>query len=94
MAVLESVPRLLAEAQTTMDPIETTLIQQMSRYTDSQNIAQWNRWITDALAESCTTGGLVLVVEKQLKNSGCIRRGLLSSFSYRFRIFRSPRQII
>ena len=74
---VESVPRLLAEAQTTMDPIETTLIQQMSRYTDSQNIAQWNRWITDALAESRTTGGLVLVVEKAAQEFRLYQKGLL-----------------
>lgn len=73
---------LLQQAQNTMHPVETFLIHQMSRYSNSHNIAEWNRWVTDTVEQSRRSSGLVIVVSKASQEFLLYQKGLLrQSFS-------------
>ncbi|MDH5563693.1 MAG: L,D-transpeptidase [Nitrospirota bacterium] len=81
-AQVDQVPHLLQQAQNTMRPIETLLIHQMSRYSDSHNIAKWNRWVADTIAPTRHSGELVMVVIKASQEFRLYQKGLLrQSFS-------------
>ncbi len=74
---LDAVPRLLTQAQNALRPVEMLLIRQMNRYTDGQEIAQWKRWVKDAVEYSRRTGGLVIVVIKASQEFRLYQNGIL-----------------
>jgi len=74
---LDSVPNLLKQVQDAMHPVEALLIQQMRRYTDRQNLDQWNRWVTEAVDHSRHSSSLLMVVIKASQELRVYQNGLL-----------------
>lgn len=77
---LEPIPNLLTQAQNAMHPIETLLIGQMSRYTDQENLTQWNRWVGDIIEQSRQTKSLAIVIVKASQEFRLYQNGLLQHY--------------
>lgn len=71
------IPPLLRQAQEAMHPVEIFAIHQMGRYTDRQQIGQWNRWVTETLNQSRQTGIPVIVVDKSSQEFRVYQKGRL-----------------
>lgn len=73
----EAVAPLLKQARESLSPVEIFAIEQMSRYANSRQIGQWNRWVTDTLDQSRRTGSPVIVVIKSSQEFRLYRNGRL-----------------
>ncbi|MGE0474936.1 MAG: murein L,D-transpeptidase family protein [Nitrospirales bacterium] len=63
------------EAILSLHEVEDYMLEQMRRYTDEEQLALWNQWVTQTIRWSTTTGGTAIVVLKAPRRLLLYRRG-------------------
>ena len=65
----------IEEAILSMQDVESHLLDQMRRYSETEQLAVWNQWVTHTIRWSTITGGTAIIVLKAPKRLQVYRQG-------------------